>query len=135
MSHGWDSWVAGASDTPAYVTEMWERLQTLGWEEGRNLVLEKRWAEGRIERLPALMADVVARKVDVIVTVSTPAAIAARNATRTVPIVAGAMGDPVGAGLAVSLARPGGNLTGLSYWFSEGSAENGSSYSGTASRS
>jgi putative ABC transport system substrate-binding protein len=65
------------------------------------------------------MAEIVAHKVDVIVTVSTPAAIAARKATATIPIVAGMMGDPVGAGLATSLAHPGGNLTGLSYGFSE----------------
>jgi len=68
------------------------------------------------------MAEVVARRVDVLVTVSTPAAIAAKSATTSIPIVAGMMGDPVGAGLANSLARPGGNLTGLSYGFSEGFA-------------
>jgi len=108
-----------ADDT---ATALWERLRVLGWEEGRNLVVERRMAAGRVERLPDLMAEVVARRVDVLVTVSTPAAIAAKSATTSIPIVAGMMGDPVGAGLANSLARPGGNLTGLSYGFSEGFA-------------
>jgi len=115
-------WIAEPSDIPQAVKGFWERLRTLGWEEGRNLVVERRSAEGRIDRFPALVSDVVSRKVDVIVTASTPAAIAARNVTRSVPIVAGGMGDPVGAGLAASLARPGGNLTGLSYGFSDGFA-------------
>ena len=112
-------WVSGASDAPHAINRMWEHLRSLGWEEGRNLVVERRWAEGRTERLPALMSELVARKLDVIVTASTPAAIAARKATEVIPIVAGAIGDPVGAGLATSLARPGGNLTGISYGFSE----------------
>jgi len=113
-------WPVGEAETPT--KEFWERLRVLGWEEGRNLTVERRWAEGRIERLPELMAEVLARKVDVIVTVSTPGAMAAKAATATVPIVAGAIGDPVQVGLAQSLARPGGNLTGLSYGFSEGFA-------------
>ena len=92
----------------------WERLQELGWVQGQNLVAEKRWAEGQIDRLPALMTDVVSRHVDVIVTRSTPAAMAAKNATATIPIVVASMGDPIGTGLVVSLAHPGGNLTGLS---------------------
>lgn len=92
----------------------WQRLQELGWVQGQNLVTENRWAEGRIDRLPMLMADVIAQHVDVIVTRSTPAAIAAKNATATIPIVVGSMGDPIGTGLVTSLAHPGGNLTGLS---------------------
>jgi putative ABC transport system substrate-binding protein len=93
---------------------LWERLRELGWVEGKNLIIEARYAEGHIDRLPALMSDVVARRVDVIVTAGTPAAVAAKNATATTPIVDAAMGDPVGNGLAASLARPGGNVTGLS---------------------
>ena len=92
----------------------WERLRELGWVEGQNLIIEQRWADGRLDRLPALMAEVVGHNPDVIVTMSTPGAIAAKNATSTIPIVVPAMGDPVGMGLADSLARPGGNLTGLS---------------------
>jgi putative ABC transport system substrate-binding protein len=96
------------------VTAFWNRLRELGWVEGQNLVAARSWAEGRIDKLPALMAEVVGRHVDVIVTYGTPSAIAARNATSTVPIVVASMGDPVGSGLAASLAHPAGNLTGLS---------------------
>jgi putative ABC transport system substrate-binding protein len=92
----------------------WARLRELGWVEGQNLIIEQRWAEGRLDRLPTLMAEVVGHNPDVIVTMSTPGAIAAKNATGIIPIVVAAMGDPVGLGLAASLARPGGNLTGLS---------------------
>ena len=98
----------------------WTRLRELGWEEGRNLVVEKRSAEGHYDRLPALMMELVGRNVDVLVTYSTAASVAAKNATSKIPIVAGAMGDPVRAGLATSLARPGGNLTGISFGWSEG---------------
>src|SRR5258708_9308017 len=102
------------------ITAFRERLRDLGWVEGRNLEIEFRWAEGQYDRLPALMAEVTRRKVDVIVTYGTVAAIAARNATSTIPIVDASMGDPVGAGLATSLARPGGNLTGLSMGWIDG---------------
>src|SRR5262249_25929518 len=98
---------------------LWDRLRELGWIEGQNLIIETRRADGHMDLLPALMADVVGRGVDVIVTVSTPAAVAGRNATNTTPIVDAAMGDPVGNGLAASLARPGGNITGLSVEYSE----------------
>jgi len=98
----------------------WERLAELGWVRDRNLITEERWAEGRYDRLPALMAEMVKRKVDVIVTYSTPAAVAAKNATSTIPIVVASMGDPVATGLAASLAHPGGNLTGLSLQMTEG---------------
>jgi putative ABC transport system substrate-binding protein len=97
-----------------------ERLHELGWVQGDNLIVERRWAEGRIERLSTLMADVVQLKVDVIVTVGTPAALAARKATASVPIVVASMGDPVAAGVAVDLGRPGGNLTGLSLGWTQG---------------
>lgn len=104
------------------VTVFWERLRELGWVEAQNLVIETRWAEGQYDRLPVLMADVIGRKVDVLVTHSTPAAIAAKNATGTIPIVVATMGDPIRSGLAASLARPGGNLTGMSLGWGEGMA-------------
>ena len=88
-------------------------LRDLGYVDGRNIVIEYRDAEGHYERFPALAADLVARKVDVIMVTSTPAALAAKQATRNIPIVATAA-DPVGSGLITSLARPGGNVTGLS---------------------
>jgi putative tryptophan/tyrosine transport system substrate-binding protein len=87
---------------------------TLAYVEGRNLVIEIRDAEGKLERFPALLADLVALKVDVILAGSTPHALAAKQATRTLPIVFAAADDPVGSGLVTSLARPGGNVTGLS---------------------
>jgi len=89
-------------------------LRDLGYREGHNLVLESRWSEGQDERLPALAADLVARHVELIVTWTTQAAKAAKQATSTIPIVMAASGDPIGTGLVASLARPGGNITGLS---------------------
>jgi putative ABC transport system substrate-binding protein len=88
-------------------------LRDLGYVEGRNIVIEYRDAEGKIERLPALAAELVTLKVDVIVAADTPHALAARQATRTIPIVLTAAGDPVASGLVTSIARPGGNATGL----------------------
>jgi len=90
-----------------------EGLRDLGYVEGRNIVIEYRWAEGKYERFPELIAELVARKVDVIVTAGTPAALAVQRATATIPLVMVAVGDPVGTGLVASLARPGGNSTGL----------------------
>jgi putative tryptophan/tyrosine transport system substrate-binding protein len=110
------------STDPRGPAAFWERLRELGWVEGQNIAIEARWAEGRTDRLPALMAEVIGRNLDVLVTYSTPAAIAAKRATSTVPIVVAVMGNPVGAGLAVSLAHPGSNLTGLSMGFAEGMA-------------
>ncbi|HEV2055180.1 MAG TPA: ABC transporter substrate-binding protein [Methylomirabilota bacterium] len=89
-------------------------LRDLGYVEGRNVVIEYRDAGGKFERLPALAAELVALKVDVIVASDTPAAQAAKQATRTLPIVFIGAGDPVTSGLVSSLARPGGNVTGLS---------------------
>ena len=89
-------------------------LRELGYIDGQNLRFEYRWAEGRSERFRALATDLVSLKVDAIVTWGTPATVAARQATTTIPIVMGAIGDPIGAGVVSSLARPGGNVTGLS---------------------
>ena len=91
-----------------------EGLRDLGYVEGHNLVIEYRDAEGKSERLPALAAELVARKVDIIVAPSTPAALAAKQVTKTIPIIFAQAGDPVTSGLVTSLARPGGNVTGLS---------------------
>jgi len=94
-------------------------LRQLGYEEGNNIVIEYRWAEGRYDRLPELAAELVNLNVDVLVTHSTPGARAAKQATSTIPIVVAAVADPVDVGLVASIARPGGNLTGLTVFFSE----------------
>jgi putative ABC transport system substrate-binding protein len=94
-------------------------LRELGYVEGANIALEYRWAEGRYERLPALAAELVALPVDVLVTWGTPAALAAKHATSTIPVVFTAVADPVLSGLVTSLARPGGNLTGVTHIPSE----------------
>ncbi len=91
-----------------------DRLRELGYEEGKNIVVETRFADAMLERLPALAAELVDRKVDVIVAPPTVAVRAAKGATRTIPIVFALVGDPVGTGFVQSLARPGGNITGLS---------------------
>jgi putative tryptophan/tyrosine transport system substrate-binding protein len=90
-----------------------QRLRELGWIDGRNLAIEYRWAEGRNERYAENAAEFVRLKVDVIVTVATPPTLAAKQATAVIPIVFAAASDPVGTGLVASLARPGGNVTGL----------------------
>jgi putative tryptophan/tyrosine transport system substrate-binding protein len=91
-----------------------QRLRQLGWIEGRNIAIEYRWAEGRYERFAEIAAEFVRLKVDVIVTTATAPVLAAKQATSVVPIVFAVAGDPVGSGLVASLARPGGNVTGLS---------------------
>jgi ABC-type uncharacterized transport system substrate-binding protein len=91
-----------------------EGLRELGYEEGRNIVIEYRWADGKYDHFPVLVAELIAAKVDAIVTAGTPAALAVKNATTIVPLVMVAVGDPISTGLVPSLARPGGNLTGLS---------------------
>ena len=90
-------------------------LRELGWVEGQNIVVDYRFAEGRLDRLPGLAAELVRLKVDIILAQSTPGATAAKKATGTIPIVMVPVGDPVGLGLVASLARPGGNVTGVSY--------------------
>jgi len=92
-----------------------QELSKLGWIEGKNFTIEYRFAENKgRERLPELAADLVRLKVDLIVVAGTPVALAAKNATTTIPIVMAAVGDPVGSGIVGSLARPGGNVTGFS---------------------
>ena len=106
------------STSPVSMSAFLDRLRELGYIEGQNLVLDRRWANDQADRLPELAADIIGRKPDVLVTFGAKAAIAAHKATSTIPIVAVAMGDPVGTGMAASLARPGGNLTGVSLGWS-----------------
>src|SRR5882724_8398754 len=91
-----------------------QELSKLGWSEGKNITIEYRFADQKLERLPELAADLVRLRVDLIVAQGTPVALAAKSATTTIPIVMASGGHPVGAGLVASLARPGGNVTGLS---------------------
>jgi ABC-type uncharacterized transport system substrate-binding protein len=106
------------SATPAsqgqWVAPFVQRLRELGWIDARTIAIEYRWAEGRTERAAEIAAEFVRRKVDVIVTSSTAGAVAAMQATSVIPIIFAAAGDPVGTGLVASLARPDGNVTGLS---------------------
>jgi putative tryptophan/tyrosine transport system substrate-binding protein len=113
--------------SPASPTGDWDiRLQAfrdglreLGYSEGKNLQLEARWGDGNLERLPVLAAELVQLNVDVIVAATSPAVVAARQATRSIPIVMPLSSDPVGDGLVTSLAHPGGNITGLSVMSAE----------------
>jgi putative tryptophan/tyrosine transport system substrate-binding protein len=105
---------SSASYTAPYLVAFRQGLAETGYVEGQNVVIEYRWAEDRYERLPALAADLVARKVDVIFAGAGVGIRAAKNATSTIPIIFFGGGDLVAAGLVASLARPGGNLTGFS---------------------
>jgi putative ABC transport system substrate-binding protein len=103
-----------------FVEAFRQGLRDLGWVEGPRLAIEVRWAEGRVERLPALVAELLRLEVDVLVLSGTPALQAAQRATRTVPIVFGVLlGDPVSAGIVPSLARPAGNITGMASQYEE----------------
>jgi putative ABC transport system substrate-binding protein len=106
---------AQAQWTAAFV----QRLRELGWVEGQTVAIEYRWVEGRFERSPAIIAEFVRLRVDVIVTHATPNVVAAKQVTSVIPIVFASAGDPVGNALVDSLARPGGNVTGLSVQSSE----------------
>jgi putative tryptophan/tyrosine transport system substrate-binding protein len=103
-----------ASASAVHLEAFWQEIRSLGWIQGKNIIVEYRFAEGDNKRLPELVADLVRLNVDVIVVVGTGAALAAKSATTTIPIVLTAVGDPVAAGLIASLARPEGNVTGLS---------------------
>lgn len=112
--------IGGAGTSAVYARPLEafrQRLRELGWVEGRNLVIEYRFADGRAERLPGLADELVRLKVDLIYAVPTPAALAAKKATSSIPIVGMSLTEPVAVGLVTSLARPGGNVTGVSYAF------------------
>jgi ABC-type uncharacterized transport system substrate-binding protein len=108
-----------ASGMAVLVDMFRQELDKLGWIEGKNIIIEYRFGEQQPERAPELAADLVRLKVDLIVVVGTASALPAKKATNTIPIVMTNVGDPVGAGLVVSLARPGGNITGLASLSSE----------------
>jgi putative ABC transport system substrate-binding protein len=94
-------------------------LRDHGYVEGKNITIEYRWADGKYDRLPGLAAELLRLNVDVIITLGTPAALAAKAATRTTPIVMAIVGNPVETGIVASLARPGGNVTGSSFFYAE----------------
>jgi ABC-type uncharacterized transport system substrate-binding protein len=110
---------ATPSTTTPWIAAFVQRLREFGWVEGRNIVIEYRWAEGRTERYAEIAAEFVRIKVDVIVTHSTAPVVAAKQATAVIPIVFAAVSDPVRTGLVASLARPGGNVTGLANQLSD----------------
>jgi ABC-type uncharacterized transport system substrate-binding protein len=116
---GYLSPVSAASGFLARDEMFRQGLRELGYVDGTNTVIEYRFADGQFDRLPALAAELVQLKVDVIVTAVTQASLAARDATKTIPIVIAGVSDPVGSGLIENLARPGGNITGTSSQTSE----------------
>ena len=102
-----------AADLARQTAALRQGLRDLGYEEGRNLVIEYRWAERKLDLLPALATDLVGAKVDILVTHGSPGSRAAQQATAEVPVVIAVVGDPVASGVVASLSRPGGNITGL----------------------
>jgi putative ABC transport system substrate-binding protein len=110
--------LASGSDAPV-LTALPQGLRDLGYEEGKNLVIEYRTAEGKYDRLPGLAVQLVGLKVDVLVTYGTPGALAAKQATTAIPVVVALIGDAVAAGVVPSLARPGSNITGSQYQYPE----------------
>jgi putative tryptophan/tyrosine transport system substrate-binding protein len=102
-----------AADLSRQIGALRQGLRELGYEEGRNVAFEYRWAERKLDRLPALADELVSLRVDIIVTHGTPGSRAAKQATPTIPIVIAVIGDPIGNGLVATLSRPGGNITGL----------------------
>jgi len=113
----------GVGPSSPYLEELRQGLREHGYFEGKNLVIEYRFAEGRLDKLPAMVAELLRLKVNLIVTEGTPTAVAAQQATRTIPIVTAVVSDPVSAGLAASFARPGGNVTGLTLTGAERAAK------------
>jgi len=112
---------AGSRSANQHLLDAFRRgLRDLQYVEGQNIVIEDRWAEGRAERFPELMAELLRLKVDVIVVASTPGAGAAKKSTSTVPVVIWGVSDPVGIGVVASLARPGGNITGVALGTEDG---------------
>jgi putative ABC transport system substrate-binding protein len=113
----------GVLSTEPLLANLWEALldglRERGYSEGQNLVFERRFSQGQTERFPELAAELVRLRVDLILATTTPAALAAKHATQTIPIVLPVSNDPLGAGLVASLARPGGNITGLSLFASD----------------
>ena len=107
---------ASPGDLPQRLEAFRAGLHALGYQEGRDFVMEFRWAQGDYDRLPALVAELVALKVDVIVTHGTPGVLAAKRGTSTIPIVIAVVGDALGSGIVSSLARPGANVTGLTFF-------------------
>ncbi|MGC1706920.1 MAG: ABC transporter substrate-binding protein [Pseudolabrys sp.] len=106
----------GLSDRVSGFAQCWQPARDLGYQEGRDFVIEYRWADGNYDRLPTLVEDLIRLKVDVIVTHGTPGVLAAKQATTTIPIVMAVVGDALGSGIVSSLARPEGNVTGLTFF-------------------
>src|ERR1700737_3723243 len=106
--------LAPVPPTPVILSAFRDGMRGRGYVEGQNLSIDIRWPQGSFDQDPSVVTELVNSNVDVIVVWTTPATIAARRATSTIPIVMAAVGDPIGSGLIASLARPGGNITGLS---------------------
>jgi len=115
--------IAPQNGTSPFLEDFRRGLRDLGYVEGKNIQIEVRWGEGKLDRMPELAAELVRMNVDVIFAVSSPSVWAAKNATKTIPIVMPTSSDPVGDGLVASLARPGGNITGMSLMAPELSAK------------